>query len=776
MSCDITEERLWSWIDRSAPELDEHLAGCSRCRDLAEEVRRDMQHVSIATAPPHDRLPERIGSYTVSRLIGEGGQGLVYEAEQQTPRRRVALKVLKNGDGGRNRDVRLFEREVESLARLEHSGIASIYEAGRTEDGRNYFAMELIDGAPLNTYVRERGLTLRDRLGLFTRICDSVTYAHQRGVIHRDLKPSNILVDQGGAPHILDFGLARTTDSDVTLTLTEDDVGKIQGTLPYMCPEQAAGHGADVDVRGDAYSLGVLLYELLTDQLPHKVSCNVPYEALRAIREDPPTRPSSIKPALRGDLETILLKALEKEPERRYQSVAALADDVQRFLDGEAILARPASASYQLRKLMARHKLPFAFAAALFVVVAAFGVVAALQAARVGRERDKAIAAAHRAERTQNFLQDLFVAADPRWTPGEMTILDLLEEAERRVESDWSDEPELEADLRTILGRTYHRFGISAKARPLLEAALRVRERIHDDRHPAVAEARFNLGFLLISTGHYDAADELFTSAARIQRQLFGERHPDTLKSIRSLVNIKRLMGELDEAEKLGRELVAGWRARAGNDSREAAAAIDSLAGVLMERKQHVAAETLYREALAIRQRLFGERHKEIAHTLKRLAWTYKARGAYEEAEAHYRRALAIFAALPGEAPNELAVMLDLAETAQDRGDLPEALTLFASALERADAEYPEWHYIRLWSHRKYGECLARLERYEEAEPHLKAALEGYRRLGGDDHHMTRLARESITKLYENWGKPELAAVLRIESPAQGPPRGEPGP
>ncbi|MCH8807225.1 MAG: protein kinase, partial [Planctomycetes bacterium] len=249
MSCDITEERLWSWIDRSAPELDEHLAGCSRCRDLAEEVRRDMQHVSIATAPPHDRLPERIGSYTVSRLIGEGGQGLVYEAEQQTPRRRVALKVLKNGDGGRNRDVRLFEREVESLARLEHSGIASIYEAGRTEDGRNYFAMELIDGAPLNTYVRERGLTLRDRLGLFTRICDSVTYAHQRGVIHRDLKPSNILVDQGGAPHILDFGLARTTDSDVTLTLTEDDVGKIQGTLPYMCPEQAAGNGADADVR-----------------------------------------------------------------------------------------------------------------------------------------------------------------------------------------------------------------------------------------------------------------------------------------------------------------------------------------------------------------------------------------------------------------------------------------------------------------------------------------------------------------------------------------------
>ena len=195
-----------------------------------------------------------------------------------------------------------------------------------------------------------------------------------------------------------------------------------------------------------------------------------------------------------------------------------------------------------------------------------------------------------------------------------------------------------------------------------------------------------------------------------------------------------------------------------------------------MDSRELDLAEPHFREALAIRQRLFGERHKEIAHTLKRLAWTYKARGAYEEAEAHYRRALAIFAALPGEAPNELAVMLDLAETAQDRGDLPEALTLFASALERADAEYPEWHYIRLWSHRKYGECLARLERYEEAEPHLKVALEGYRRLGGDDHHMTRLARESITKLYENWGKPELAAVLRTESPAQGPPRAEPGP
>ena len=369
MNCEVTDEELWDGIDRNLPEIKQHLRNCASCQARAAEFRAGIEAVTQASTPTSPPLPDRIGSYLIHRRLGEGGMGIVYEGEQQTPKRMVAVKVVRGGQYVDETRVKLFQREVQTLARLRHPAIAAIYEAGRTGDGQHFFAMELVRGVQLNEYVRDRSVPRRQRLELFRSICDAINYAHQRGVIHRDLKPTNILVDPDGNPKILDFGLARITDPDVGLTTSGTEIGEIMGTLPYMSPEEARGNPDEIDVRSDVYSLGVIFYALLTDQLPYTVSQTVLHEAVRVICEEPPRRPSTIDRSLRGDLETIALKALEKERGRRYQSAAALSDDVERYLTNQPIMARRASVLYQLRKFALRHQVFFVVTAALLLVI-----------------------------------------------------------------------------------------------------------------------------------------------------------------------------------------------------------------------------------------------------------------------------------------------------------------------------------------------------------------------------------------------------------------------
>lgn len=370
MPCQLTEQELWSGIDRDAPETKDHLKTCASCRTKAKALEEGIVAVSSSFQPDEPPLPEYIGPYRIICRLGEGGMGIVYEGEQPTTKRSVAIKVLRGGSYDKFR-VRLFQREAQTLARLRHPAIGAVFEAGRTDDGRDYFAMELVRGMPLTRYAEEKRISLRARLELFCLICHAIHYAHQRGVIHRDLKPSNILVDSEGQPKILDFGLARITDPDAGLTLTATEVGKIMGTLPYMSPEEVRGDPEGADVRCDVYSLGVVFFELLSGELPYNVSRTRLPEAVRVICEESPRTLGSLSRILRGDLETIASKALEKDRSRRYQGAADMAEDVHRYLRNQPIKARRASMFYHSRKLLIRHRLFFVVLAMVVGVVTA---------------------------------------------------------------------------------------------------------------------------------------------------------------------------------------------------------------------------------------------------------------------------------------------------------------------------------------------------------------------------------------------------------------------
>ena len=359
------------------PTLAESLPG-THAQSRASEDTLQPSHPAEWPFDGDERIPEQIGPYKIIGIIGSGGMGAVYEAAQENPKRRVALKVVKSGRASPSA-MKRFQFEVETLARLRHPGIAQIYEAGTwTGAGHDqpFFAMEYIPGArPLTQYADDMELDVEDRLRLFIRVCDAVHHGHQKGIIHRDLKPDNILVDRDGNPKIIDFGVARATDADMAITTLQTSVGQLIGTLQYMSPEQCLGDPALVDTRADVYSLGVILYELLCHELPYDVQRQAMLEAIRIIREDAPKRPSTITRIIRGDLETISLKALEKQSDRRYESAISLGHDLERYLRRDPIEARPPSIAYQIRMFAAKHRMT-ALSAALVVLAISGGLIA----------------------------------------------------------------------------------------------------------------------------------------------------------------------------------------------------------------------------------------------------------------------------------------------------------------------------------------------------------------------------------------------------------------
>jgi eukaryotic-like serine/threonine-protein kinase len=438
-----------AYLDRACAgdsALRRRLEALLRAHGKADDFLARAAPEQLAATMPSPRLPAQVGRYRVLRLLGEGGMGAVYEAEQDSPRRTVALKVIRPGHVSPGL-LKRFAQEAEILGRLHHPGIAQVYDAG-VADGQPYFAMELIPGLPIDEHVRRGRLDTRARLELMARVCDAIQHAHEKGVIHRDLKPGNILVNHDGQPKVLDFGVARVTD-EARLTTAHTEAGQLVGTLSYMSPEQVAADPAAVDARSDVFTLGVLLFELLAGRLPYSVSTLPLAEVARVIRDEEPARLGSIDTHFRGEIDVVVGKALDKDPARRYPSAAALAADLRRYLNSEPIQARPASMLYRLRKFARRHK------AAVGGVV---GVVAALLLALVGislfalreaeqrrlaeeRAHGESVARARAEDYRQEARRNLYVAnvrlALRAWEEDRLEqVEDLLEEAGRRHEGD----------------------------------------------------------------------------------------------------------------------------------------------------------------------------------------------------------------------------------------------------------------------------------------------------------------------------------------------------
>jgi eukaryotic-like serine/threonine-protein kinase len=701
--------------------------------------------------------PKSIGNYRLVKKLGEGGMGQVWLAEQSSPlKRQVALKLVKVGLFD-DTTLQRFQSERQSLAIMDHPSIAKVFDAGTTPDGQPYFVMEYVQGPPITTYCDLHQLKIRDRLELFIKVCDGVQHAHQKAIIHRDLKPANILVaeiDGKPTPRIIDFGLAKAITPHNAGDILFTQIGGFVGTPAYMSPEQADPGAQDIDTRADVYSLGVLLYELLTGSLPFdpKEWQKQPLsEVLRQLREqDPPlpstkvetqkesstttaemrgTVPKQLRSLLRGDLDWITMKAIEKDRARRYDTPSELAADIRRYLGNEPVAARPASTSYRLQKYVRRHRVAVGAAIGLVLLLASFSVLQAAQLHRITRERD-------RATRITDFMTNMFKVSDPSEMRGNtITVREILDKASGDIDTGLTKDPELQAQMMYVMGSVYDSLGLYSHAQLLEQQAMEIRQRVLGPKHPDTLKSMSNLANVLDDEGHYAEAEKLYRKALAEQKRVLGPENPDTLKSASNLAAVLDDEGDYAEAEKLHRETLDVRRRVLGPENPDTLKSVNNLANVLDDEGKYTEAEKLDRETLDIRRRIFGPEHPNTLNSLSNLAVILVHEGRYAEAEKLYRETLDIRRRVLGpEHPDTLASMSNLAEDLNDQGHYAEAEKLHRESLDiNRRVEGPN-HPNTLKIMNSLAADLRGEGRYAEAENLDRETLDIRRRVLGPDH------------------------------------------
>lgn len=749
---------------------------------------------------------EQIGEYRVLSLLGEGGMGEVYLAEDLSLGREVALKLVRPGFGGANL-LRQFQREERILAALTHPNIARLYGGAVSANGVPYFVMEYVEGERLDSFCEARQLSLRERLQLFRKICGAVSYAHQHLVIHRDLKPANIRVDPEGEPRLLDFGIAKLLDDDNVMASEQTVTLSGAMTPDYASPEQLRGE--PMTTATDVYSLGVILFELLTGQKPYRTKSRNISEVSRAITDQEPTRPSTAvgrgqksdirsQKLLRGDLDNIVLTAIRKEPARRYSSVGQFSEDIRRHLEGLPILARKDAIGYRTAKFLGRNRLAVA-AAALVILAIVGGLFASLWQARKARaQRDVA-------QRINTFLQDILGAAAPEVKGVDVKVADLLHDASTRAKSELAEQPDVLADVLMTLGRTYLSLSEPAKAETDLRAGLEAALQAHGELHPTTAKtmgwlglalayrnkteegekisrkavqlqrrlhprghedlgvALYALGSNLIQKGEFKAAQPLLREAVELIRKHLGADHGYYVASLVMLASAEQGTGDVAAAEKRYRQAIeAGQRIPAR--FRVFLAQAQAYLGILLSNKGAQAdAESVLRQSEAVYRELFGgDANVNVGSIKGQLGFIYFLQGDYTRAEEESRKALDPLLKLLGpEASATLSAQVTLGLSLTRLGRAAEGEPFLREALAVREKVAAKGDFIVAHTSSMLGECLTAQKRFAEAEPLLLTSYDDLKAKLGDQHRRTVDARQRLAKLYEDWNKPEQAAPFR---------------
>ncbi len=716
---------------------------------LSGPLWTEFAHTLVGDKPDAAALQRgsRVGPYTIEQELGRGGMAVVYEAVRNfgPMKQRFALKVIKRGADS-DEVVSRFNVERQILASLNHPNIARLYDGGVSEDGRPYFAMEYVDGTPIVDYAREQELTVRQRLKLFIEVCSAVQYAHRNLVVHRDLKPSNILVTRDGQPKLLDFGIAKVMESDRDQVRTR--TGSFWLTPDYASPEQV--RGLNVTTSSDVYGLGVVLYELLTGRRPFVFTRRDPLELRRMICDTKPEKPSSavhrdvprdknrtsvarmidrrpwspdrVARELRGDLDTIILKALRKEPERRYESAEALVADIRRHLHGRPVKARPESARYRMEKFVRRNIRPLAVSAAASVLFLGFTVY---HTAQVTRERNLAQVQAEKSNQVATFMSGLLGELRPNVSAGgTVRVEEILARGVDKVARDLIRQPEVQAQLYDLIGSIYEEYGHYDEAVSVLRQAQALNETFHGMESAERARTLAVLGWTLHKQGQTELGAGHLRRALEIQRGLPG----------------------LDE---------------------EVATTLTSLGWIYHDGDEHDRAETTFRRVLDMRQRIHGERHLGVAASFGNLGFVLRTQGRFEEAETLYRSALRIARGLNSEHTELAGALHGLGTLLVADGKLDEGAPYIEEGLAMRRRLFGSDHPQVAESLSNLGMLYKDQGRYQEAREALQESLDMRRELFGAEHRTVANSLNLLGWLYYQWGQYEKAEPLMAEATRQ---------
>jgi len=739
----------------------------------------DSSDANTQTSSADQTSASTIGPYRLVQRIGVGGMGEVWRAEQTTPfHRTVAIKLIKAGMDTRAVVAR-FDTERQALALMEHPNIAKVFDAGATPEGRPYFVMEYVPGLSITKYCDKLRLTLHDRLALFTQVCEGVQHAHQKAIIHRDLKPSNVLiteVDQKPVPKIIDFGLAKATGARLGEATMYTEVGGVVGTPDYMSPEQADSTERNIDTRTDVYSLGVILYELLVGVLPFSSRQSGATAAmLEKIRSEEPTLPSSrikalgesshesaqkrqeepqaLRRHLRGELDWITIKALEKERSRRYGSPSELAAEIQRYLNHEPVLAGPPSATYRAGKFVRRHCFGVAVAAAALLLLIAFAVTMAVQARRIAQERDRANREAAASQRVADFMVRMFKVSDPSEARGNsVTAREILDKAANDADSGLANDPVLQARLLAVMGNTYHGLGLYPRAESLLARSLEIRRRVLGPDNPDTLASMNDLAEAIRWQGRYPEAEKLYREAWEGRQRVLGPDNPATILSKNGVALALTEEHRYPEAEKLLQQVLETDRRTQGPSAAATLNTENSLALVLQDEGRLPEAEKLYRESADGFRQQFSPEHLNALRGYANLAIVLDQEGRFAESEKLQREMIDIKNRVLGpEHPYTLLSKVSLADTLAHEHRYSDAEKLYTTTLDAERRVFGPEHPRTLYGMSAFADALVADRRYSEAAKLREDLTQIYTRQQGPDGADTvdNLERVGILYAYE---------------------------